>query len=664
MSIRLIALALFSLLAIFLFLGCPQGTVSFETTPEQSSRHPLDPLSVEELSEAVELLRTSGRVDDDTRYPIINLHEPPKVEVLSWEEGESFRRAAFAVVKQGTRSFEAIIDLTGREVTSWREVQGQPNMMESEMVGAGEIIKSNPDWQEAMRRRGITDFDAVVCLVVTPGYYGIAEEESRRVGKVICFDPRGATNFWGRPIEGLTSVVDLDSFEVIRVIDTGPVPVPSAPVDIDEESVGSLREIPTPISVEQLDGPSFEVKGQQVSWQKWYFHFRVDPRVGLVVSRVRYADGDRERSILYQGALSELIVPYMDPDIGWYFRTYMDAGEFLVGALAVSLEPGLDCPGNAVYFNAPIADELGNPVTKERAACLFERYAGNAAWRHWDFLSGETEVRRKRDLVLRMVAAIGNYDYTFDWTFQQDGAIQVAVGLSGMEQVKAVASRAANDENGNVDMAYGRFVAEHTVAVNHDHFFNFRLDLDVDGTSNSFLREDLKTVAVAEESPRKSVWVIDRHVAKRENQAKLRINLEKPALWRVINPDVLGPVGYPRSYEIKPDANAVSLLLPDDFPQRRAGFIDHHLWVTPYQAEERYAAGPYPAQSKGGDGLPAWTSSDRTIERTDIVVWYTLGFHHVVRAEDWPVLPTSWKSFELRPFDFFDRNPALDLPQR
>ncbi len=85
--------------------------------------------------------------------------------------------------------------------------------------------------------------------------------------------------------------------------------------------------------------------------------------------------------------------------------------------------------------------------------------------------------------------------------------------------------------------------------------------------------------------------------------------------------------------------------------------------MTPYSRQERYAAGNYPNQSKGGEGLPAWTSANRPIRNSDIVLWYTLGFHHVVRAEDWPVLSTDWRAFELRPFDFFDRNPALDLPK-
>ena len=85
--------------------------------------------------------------------------------------------------------------------------------------------------------------------------------------------------------------------------------------------------------------------------------------------------------------------------------------------------------------------------------------------------------------------------------------------------------------------------------------------------------------------------------------------------------------------------------------------------MTPYNPAERYAAGTYPSGAVTDDGLPAWTSTDRPIVDTDIVLWYTVGMHHVVRAEDWPVLPTSWIEFELRPFDFFARNPALDLPR-
>ncbi len=352
----------------------------------------------------------------------------------------------------------------------------------------------------------------------------------------------------------------------------------------------------------------------------------------------------------------------MDPDVGWYFRTYMDAGEYGVGKLAAPLEPGLDCPENALFFDAVFADDLGKPYTQKRAACLFERYTADIAWRHYEGVNGASEVRRKTDLVFRFISAIGNYDYLLDWVFRQDGSIKVALGASGIEQVKAVKSRTALDDREGIETRYGHMVAEHTAAINHDHFFCFRLDLDVDGPKNSFLRDKLKTVRL-EKGPRKSVWIVEPDMAETEQDAKLRINIEKPSLWRVINPDVSGPLGYPVSYRLKFKTNAVSLLTPDDFPQRRAGFTDYHLWVTPYNPDEQYAGGTYPNQSKGGDGLPAWTKGNRTIENTDIVLWYTLGFHHVVRAEDWPVLPTSWHEFELHPFDFFERNPALDLPK-
>ena len=79
---------------------------------------------------------------------------------------------------------------------------------------------------------------------------------------------------------------------------------------------------------------------------------------------VRYDDGGRKRSILYQGSLSELFVPYMDPDVGWYFKTYLDAGEYGVGRLAARLVPGVDCPATAVFFDTAFADDWGIRISK------------------------------------------------------------------------------------------------------------------------------------------------------------------------------------------------------------------------------------------------------------------------------------------------------------
>lgn len=153
-------------------------------------------------------------------------------------------------------------------------------------------------------------------------------------------------------------------------------------------------------------------------------------------------------------------------------------------------------------------------------------------------------------------------------------------------------------------------------------------------------------------------------VAAHESDAQLDYDPSSPALWRVVNPDAEGPVGHAPGYVLRPgNSVAYSLLSRDDMAQRRGGFTDHHLWVTPHAADETYAAGLYPNQSDGTAGLPAWAAQNRPIENTDIVLWYTAGFHHVPRTEDFPVMPTAFHQFELRPFNFFDRNPALDIPQ-
>jgi primary-amine oxidase len=353
----------------------------------------------------------------------------------------------------------------------------------------------------------------------------------------------------------------------------------------------------------------------------------------------------------------------MDPDTGWYFRTYMDAGEYGVGKFTPPLQVGVDCPAYATYMEAVLADDKGVPSSQPNAVCLFERTAGDIAWRHFEIAHGQTESRRGRELVMRYIAAIGNYDYFFDWVFRQDGSINIAVGTSGIEQVQAVTAPVMAEAQPTEDLAYGHLVAPHTLAIHHDHFFNFRLDLSVDSTQNSLLIGELTPVALGLESPRRSTYTVRSRVAKTEQEAKLHVSTDRPALWRVINPQRSGPLGYPVSYQLVASHPAMSLLSPQDYPQRRAGFTGYYLWVTPFHPEERYARGMYPSQSHGGDGLPHWTQANRAVDNADIVLRYTLGLHHVVRAEDWPVMPTVWHGFELRPFDFFARNPALDLPR-
>jgi len=638
----------------------------------QKIEHPLDPLSFQEYWTVLEVLRDAGHLNAETRFSMINLREPPKSLVWGWSKGQDFPREAFAVVRQGTEAFEAVADLKQRKVVSWTKLDGvQPNWLREELGAMDKEVKKHPDFIAAMKKRSITDFTFIGCTALPPSYFGTEEQRGRRIAHVQCSDARGVRNTWPREIPGLTVVVDLNEKKVLRVVDEGVTPVTRALADYDPASIGPARDVPGPMRVDQPLGPGFRVDGHVVEWQKWRFHVRSDQRVGLVISTVTYRDGPRQRPVMYEGHLSEMFVPYMDPSFDWYRRTFFDAGEFSFGGFSKPLLRGLDCPEEAVYLDGLVSDDEVRPKTVRSVLCLFEREAGDMAWRHY---SEDPESRRKRDLVVRSAAVLGNYDYVFDWSFQQDGSIRVSVGATGIAEVKSTGAAKADADgsganNGNGPRAeaadaYGRFVDQNVVAVNHDHYFNFRIDLDVDGPVNSFVADRLVTKTLPPGNPRRSIWVREPALARTESEGMLHMDMEKPALWRVVSATGKNHVGYPTSYQLMPGMTASTLLTADDYPRRRAGFIDHTLWVTPYRYEERYAAGDYPTLSTPGQGLPAWTKANRRIEQTDVVLWYTIGMHHVVRGEDWPVMPVLWHNFELRPFDFFDRNPALDLPRR
>lgn len=64
-------------------------------------------------------------------------------------------------------------------------------------------------------------------------------------------------------------------------------------------------------------------------------------------------------------------------------------------------------------------------------------------------------------------------------------------------------------------------------------------------------------------------------------------------------------------------------------------------------------------------GLPMWIEEagpNSSIDNTDVVLWHTFGLTHFPSPEDFPVMPAEPMSLLLRPRNFFDRNPVLDIP--
>lgn len=630
---------------------------------QSAVQHPLDALNASEITATMAILKNAGHVDDKTLVSSISLQEPPKANVLAWKAGDAIPRSAKAVLRRNATTLEAVVDLGSGKVLSHKAIPGaQPFVTFPEILSAIEVTTSHPKMQEGLRKRGITDFEQLFCAPRTVGNFGAEIERTRRIVKVDCFDIRGVkSDVFANPIEGLFATVDLDRGEVLEVTDLGVVPVPRGNSELDPASTG-VRGNTRPIVQSAPEGSNITMDGSMVRWQKWSFHLRWDLREGVVVSLVNYQDGDRSRSVLYQGHLSEIFVPYQDPTEGWYYRNYMDEGDYGFGTMASALVPGADCPASAVYLSPVMSNVAGGADVLDKRVCIFEIAPGEPAWRHYDFITGALESRPAIELIVRYIATVGNYDYVLDWAFDQKGNITYRAGASGIDAVKGVAAQKLGDPTAAQDTAYGPLISPGRVGTNHDHFLSLRLDLDVDGTANMFARNLLVPEKLPAQAHRRtSIWTTKEVPAKTDTEAKFRLSYERPAMWHVMNMSRKNATGYPVGYMIHPRGNALMVMDPDDPAASRAQFTNYHLWVTPYAPEERYAGGDYPNQSEPGQGLPAWTSHSRDIQNQDLVLWYTMGFHHVPSSEDWPVYNLGWHAVTLTPYNFFDRNPALDV---
>lgn len=647
---------------------------SFAVSP--AVHHPLDPLTPDEYWVVYNTLRDAGKLEEKTIFASELLHEPAKSYVLGWKAGDPIAREADVVLLTDGKSYEARIDIAAKKIEYCKELKEQAPVSETEMQSYDDVLKKDPRIVEALKKREIADMRLIHCYVTPAGYVALPEQtEGKRIGWGGCVYSANAKYAWDREIPGIFFVVDMNAKKIVRFSDYGFVPMPKSTSVYDADG-GKALPGTKPFLIAQPDGPGFTFENGEVSWQNWNFRFRLDPRVGAVVNLVSLKDGGRNRSVMYEGSLSEMYVPYQDPEETWNSHVFIDAGEYFTntgsGGIIKPLLPGVDCPSYATFISGTFVHDNGTPYVRPQLACIFERVTGDPAWRHWDEDTYAVSGRPSRELVVRTIATVGNYDYLFDWRFEQNGTIVGGVGATGILEVKAVddqradgppSSKIAGKTPDGKDVYFGQLVAPGIDGVDHDHFFSYRLDLDVDGVNNTLMVDKLVPFKLPDDSPgRKWIWAMQPEMAKTESDAKLNVSIEHPAMWRFANENVKNSLGQPTSFEIMPGATELSLLPSTEWPQKRAGYSEHSLWVTPYNPEERYAAGVYVMGSKGEDSLPAWTKKNRNIMNTDIVAWYTVGFHHVPRPEDWPQMPVMWHTFELRPFQFLPKNPTMDLP--
>ena len=612
--------------------------------------HPLEPLTADEITAVVLAARSSGRLADEALFSTITLDEPPKDAI------DGAERRARVIIVPGPECLlvEAVIAVASGQIVSWVDHERSvPALSFEESFNAIVALHEHEGFKAALAARGVTDLNKLQIDPWPTGNFGIAIEDGRRIARCLFYyrDQPG-DNGYARPIEGLLAVVDMARGEVLEVIDHGAVPIPADPGSYYQEDNGPLRDDLKALEIVQPDGVSFTVDGSLLQWQRWSMRVSLDPLEGIVLHQVGYDDGGRTRSILHRASISEMVVPYGDPSPSHRWKNAFDVGEWGLGRMANSLTLGCDCLGEIHYLDAIIPDEQGNPNVTTNAICIHEEDFG-ILWKHADLLSGRTEVRRSRRLVVSSIATVGNYEYGFYWYFYQDGSMELEVKLTGIMSTKAIAT-------GERD-PHAPGIAPGLAAPVHQHLFCARLDFDIDGTVNEVHETNVEPAPADDTNPWRNAFLAHTARLERELDAQRDVDPTRSRTWKVVNPNVRNGLGEPVGYKLTPGATPTLLAQEGSSIRERARFATHNLWVTPYAADERRAAGDFPNQHVGGDGLPRWTAQNRSLVDTDVVVWHTFGVTHIPRPEDWPVMPVERCGFLLSPVGFFDRSPALDV---
>lgn len=630
--------------------------------------NPLNPLTEDEIKSTLDVLKASGQFKPGHRFTEITLKAPPKDQVwayaLDGKPVQASRQATF-VILDGRKLIEGTVDLTSKKLIQWQPVEGAHGMvLVDDFETVQKAIVSSPEFIKAIELRGITDVSKVISTPLTVGYFdgkdGLKQEQ--RLLKVVSYLDVGDNNYWAHPIENLVAVVDLEQKKVVKIEDAGVIPVPMKPTSYDVSDRKTVKPY-KPLLITEPEGKNYTITGNTLNWRNWEFHIGLNSRTGLTLSTVTYNDKGTKRKVMYEGTLGGMIVPYGDPDVGWYFKAYLDSGEYGMGTLTSPIEPGKDAPMNAVLLDATIADYTGAPMKIPNAIAVFERYAG-PEYKHQEMGKPNVSAER-RELVVRWISTVGNYDYIFDWVFAENGTIGINAGATGIEAVKGVKSRTMRDATAKEDTKYGTLIDHNIVGTTHQHIYNFRLDLDVDGEENTLTEIDNVVLPNTAGGPRTSTMQTVERTVETEKQAAQKFD---PAHIRLLsNTGKTNKVGNPVSYQLIPYAGGThpvakgANFAPDEWIYNRLNFMDKQIWVTRYNPEERFPEGKYPNRSNKDTGLGQFSADNQSIVNTDNVVWLTTGTTHVARAEEWPIMPTEWVNVLLKPWNFFDETPTLGL---
>ncbi len=624
--------------------------------PVMATTHLIQPTKAD-VARTVATIRADARCPAQVQFISVGPADVQKTSILSDTPSAVPTMISVLRDRKTRHVYEVFTAVKTGEVVEWRRLSDvQPMITFDDFDSAAAIVRNNEGWLKGLERRGLKPDDVVIDSWAS----GIPNSTFPfRIVRCLTYvksdDVSGL--YYDRPVEGLICTVNLDSRRVMELYDRDVAPIPPSMGDFELEykKAGTTQ---TPYTIKTNTKKAVKLSGNTISWHGWTFTPLLHAREGLVIHAVSYQDGARNRRIAHRLGLSEMVVPYGDTSQYWYWRAAFDVGEYGVGNLTTPLKSGLDVPENAIALDATFAKPDGEPLEIKRAIGIYERDAG-IVWKHADPFVGSNRVRRARELVVTSISTVGNYDYGISYVFSVDGTIRVDIELTGILLAKGVPDVRMN-ENSPFGQKYGSLVSPNIIAPNHQHFFCFRLDLDIDGTANTVSEMEMWSPP-EEENMHGSAIAMDDYEWYFEREAHGSVSMQAARRWKVSSTTTMNALGGRPSYVLMPGANATPYLREHHTLWNRAGFLRHHVWATRFHDAEMYAAGSYPNQNIDPLGLPEFVANNESIRGKDVVLWYTVGITHHPRPEEWPIMNVHSTGFTLEPMGFFDKNPALKL---
>lgn len=637
--------------------------------------HPLAPLSAEEITSAASIIKASWPGKTDLHFKSITLEEPPKVEVLKYLDAEhnnkplpSINRQAFLnyYIRNTNKFHEAVIDLTTGKVV-YNTLLGpflHANGDGEEIIAIEKAALEDEGVKAAIAKLELPEGTVVISDPWIYGSDGIGDEERLYQCFLYLRDPNNPSEadscHYAHPIP-ISPIVSTETMKVIRIdimptgADNTIKPLSKYKVQPPNEYLPELQTLRTdlkPLNVIQPEGASFSVAQEGTSsvlkWQKWEFRVGFNQREGMVLYDVRYDN----RSLFYRLSLSDMNIPYADPRHPFHKKSAFDLGDAGAGIMANNLKLGCDCLGSIHYLSAVLSDDKGGVIPMDNVVCIHEQDAG-IGWKHTNYRTGRAAVVRKRELVLQSIITVSNYEYILAFIFNQAGEIEYEIRATGILSTQPI------DEG--VEVPFGTVVHPGVLAVHHQHIFSLRVDPMLEGGDNRLVYDEAHPMPRSDFNPHGTGYYVDETVI--EQSGGYDLDTSKNRLFKIQNPNVRNPINNkPVSYKIMaPDFQKI-LSDKDSFNYKRAEFSDRNIYVVKYRDGELFAGGKYTNQSRGGTGVRAWADRKENVKDTDFVVYVQCGINHVPRIEDFPVMPVEILKIHMKPVNFFDKNPALDVP--